>query len=135
MEAAVVAMPDEHWGERPCAFVTAKPDVEIDGADLIAWCRAAPRPVQSTGARRLRPPTQDLDRQDPKIRAPPGGRFRPGPALNASRLQGRARRHGSAAGTEQGRLDAHEDHLTLGVAQGQVSADQRQDGDGRAQRR
>jgi len=41
MEAAVVARPDETWGETPCAFVTLKPDAgEVGEADIIAWCRA-----------------------------------------------------------------------------------------------
>jgi fatty-acyl-CoA synthase len=40
LEAAVVAMPDEHWGERPCAFVTLKPGTQASEADLIAHCRA-----------------------------------------------------------------------------------------------
>ena len=40
MEAAVVARPDEKWGETPCAFVTLKPDApQVDAADLVAWCR------------------------------------------------------------------------------------------------
>ena len=40
MEAAVVARPDETWGESVCAFVTLKPDAEDTTADdLIAWCR------------------------------------------------------------------------------------------------
>jgi fatty-acyl-CoA synthase len=39
MEAAVVAMPDERWGERPCAFITLKPGAETDAAGIIAWCR------------------------------------------------------------------------------------------------
>ncbi len=40
MEAAVVAQPDEKWGETPCAFVTLKPDAEeVSEADIIAWCR------------------------------------------------------------------------------------------------
>jgi fatty-acyl-CoA synthase len=39
MEAAVVAMPDARWGERPCAFVTLKPGAEADAAGIIAWCR------------------------------------------------------------------------------------------------
>jgi len=40
MEAAVVARPDEKWGETPCAFVTLKPDAgDIDEAGIIAWCR------------------------------------------------------------------------------------------------
>ena len=40
MEAAVVARPDEKWGETPCAFVTLKPGAgEVDAAAIIAWCR------------------------------------------------------------------------------------------------
>ncbi len=37
--AAVVAMPDEKWGETPCAFVELKPDATASAEDLIAWCR------------------------------------------------------------------------------------------------
>jgi fatty-acyl-CoA synthase len=41
MEAAVVARPDAHWGETPCAFVTLKPDAAaVTEADIIAFCRA-----------------------------------------------------------------------------------------------
>ena len=40
MEAAVVARPDEKWGETPCAFVVLKPGArEISTEDVIAWCR------------------------------------------------------------------------------------------------
>ena len=41
MEAAVVAKPDEKWGETPCAFVTLKPDSEgkVAAEDIIAFCR------------------------------------------------------------------------------------------------
>ena len=41
MEAAVVARPDEKWGETPCAFVTLKPGAEggVDEAGIIQWCR------------------------------------------------------------------------------------------------
>jgi fatty-acyl-CoA synthase len=40
MEAAVVARPDEKWGESPCAFVTLKPGAKpTDADDIIAWCR------------------------------------------------------------------------------------------------
>jgi fatty-acyl-CoA synthase len=40
MEAAVVARPDERWGETPCAFVQLKPDATgVGEAELIAWCR------------------------------------------------------------------------------------------------
>jgi len=39
MEAAVVARPDERWGETPCAFVTVKPGAELTAEEVIAWCR------------------------------------------------------------------------------------------------
>jgi fatty-acyl-CoA synthase len=40
LEAAVVARPDEKWGETPCAFVTLKPGAAPTGAaDIIGWCR------------------------------------------------------------------------------------------------
>jgi fatty-acyl-CoA synthase len=41
MEAAVVAHPDEKWGEVPHAFVTLKPEAEgrVSAEDIIAWCR------------------------------------------------------------------------------------------------
>jgi fatty-acyl-CoA synthase len=37
--AAVVAKPDEKWGETPCAFVELKPDAQATPEELIAWCR------------------------------------------------------------------------------------------------
>jgi fatty-acyl-CoA synthase len=40
MFAAVVARPDEKWGETPCAFVEKKQGHDhVSAADLIAWCR------------------------------------------------------------------------------------------------
>jgi fatty-acyl-CoA synthase len=40
MMAAVVARPDEKWGETPCAFVEKKPGHDdVTAEDLIAWCR------------------------------------------------------------------------------------------------
>ena len=41
LEAAVVARPDERWGETPCAFVALKPDAKAVSAEaLIDHCRA-----------------------------------------------------------------------------------------------
>jgi 3-(methylthio)propionyl---CoA ligase len=52
LEAAVVARPDEKWGEHPCAFVTPRPDAgEIKAEEIMDFCRAnmakfkAPRTV------------------------------------------------------------------------------------------
>ncbi len=38
--AAVVAKPDEKWGETPCAFVELKPGKTATAEDIIEWCRA-----------------------------------------------------------------------------------------------
>ncbi|MFL2844881.1 MAG: AMP-binding protein [Candidatus Puniceispirillaceae bacterium] len=40
MEAAVVARPDDKWGETPCAFITLKPGIDAPTSDdLRAFCR------------------------------------------------------------------------------------------------
>ena len=39
MEAAVVARPDETWGETPCAFVALKPGAAATASEIVAWCR------------------------------------------------------------------------------------------------
>ncbi len=39
LEAAVVARPDEKWGETPCAFVTLRADAETSESDIISFCR------------------------------------------------------------------------------------------------
>ena len=36
--SAVVARPDEKWGETPCAFVQLRPDAAVTDAELIAVC-------------------------------------------------------------------------------------------------
>ena len=42
LEAAVVARPDEKWGETPCAFVSLKPGAApVTAEEIIAWCRSA----------------------------------------------------------------------------------------------
>ena len=40
--AAVIAMPDKQWGERPCAFVELKPgpDNRVSEQELLDFCRA-----------------------------------------------------------------------------------------------
>lgn len=39
LEAAVVARPDDHWGESPCAFVTLKSGESVTEEDVINYCR------------------------------------------------------------------------------------------------
>jgi fatty-acyl-CoA synthase len=37
--AAVVAKPDEKWGETPCAFVELRPGMSATAEELITWCK------------------------------------------------------------------------------------------------
>jgi fatty-acyl-CoA synthase len=37
--AAVVAKPDEKWGETPCAFVELKPGKQASAEEIMEWCR------------------------------------------------------------------------------------------------
>ena len=39
LEAAVAAMPDEKWGETPCAFVTLHEDAAVSEQEIIDFCR------------------------------------------------------------------------------------------------
>lgn len=39
LEAAVVAKPDDKWGETPCAFITLKAGQKLQEADIISFCR------------------------------------------------------------------------------------------------
>ncbi|CAN6321569.1 unnamed protein product [Urochloa humidicola] len=51
LDAAVVARPDDHWGETPCAFVKLRDGARATAEDIIEFCRArlprymAPRTV------------------------------------------------------------------------------------------
>ena len=60
--AAVVAMPDERWGESPCAFIELRPGMSATAAEIVEFCREniarfkvprrivfAPIPKTSTG--------------------------------------------------------------------------------------
>ena len=39
LEAAVVAKPDEKWGETPCAFIALRDGAESSAEEIIAYCR------------------------------------------------------------------------------------------------
>ena len=36
---AVVAKPDEKWGETPCAFIELRPGAKASSEDIMEWCR------------------------------------------------------------------------------------------------
>ena len=67
MEAAVVAQPDEKWGEVPHAFVTSRPRAADRGRGdrLVPPASGA---FQMPEARHLRRAAEDQHRQDPEIR-------------------------------------------------------------------
>ena len=82
MEAAVVARPDEKWGESPCAFVTPasgrRPALGRGRHRLLSGQYG---PLQGAADGDLRRPAQDLDRQDPEVRPARAGRGALGPAI------------------------------------------------------
>ncbi|KAI8536848.1 hypothetical protein RHMOL_Rhmol10G0288000 [Rhododendron molle] len=39
LEVAVVARPDDHWGQTPCAFVKLKDGSHVDSEEIIKFCR------------------------------------------------------------------------------------------------
>ncbi len=39
MAVAVVAKPDDRWGETPCAFIELKPGTQASDDELMQWCR------------------------------------------------------------------------------------------------
>ncbi|MCX7056479.1 MAG: AMP-binding protein, partial [Proteobacteria bacterium] len=52
LACAVIARPDERWGETPCAYVEIKADAQVTAEELIGHCRAqlahfkAPRHIE-----------------------------------------------------------------------------------------
>ena len=66
---AVVAKPDDKWGEVPCAFVELKQGHEATEDELDRLCPQAPCRVQDTQAGGVLRLAQDIDRQDPEVRA------------------------------------------------------------------
>ena len=65
--AAVVAKPDEKWGETPCAFVELKPGQSASSEELLAWCKqnlAGYKVPRYRGVRRI---AEDQHRQDSEI--------------------------------------------------------------------
>ena len=64
MEAAVIAVPDEQWGERPCACVVPCEGEDLDADELHVVPRRARREVVDPGADRVhRRGAEDVGRQ------------------------------------------------------------------------
>ena len=76
LAAAVVAMPDEKWGETPCAFVEIKARRTSDRTGDHRVLPAAPGEVQGAARGGVRRAAEDLDRQDPEVRAAREGEIR-----------------------------------------------------------
>ncbi len=67
--AAVVAKPDEKWGETPCAFIELKPGASATEARIDRLVPPKPRRLQMPALRGLRRVAEDLHRQDPEVQA------------------------------------------------------------------
>ena len=67
--AAVVAKPDDKWGETPCAFVELKPGAERDHRRAGRLVPHASRRLQVPALRGVRRAAEDLDRQGAEIQA------------------------------------------------------------------
>ncbi len=68
LECAVVAVPDDKWGERPKAFVTLKPGQTATEDELIEFCRQHIAALQVPGRRGVRRPAEDLHGQGAEVR-------------------------------------------------------------------
>ena len=66
-DVAVIAVPDERWGERPKAFVVLAAGQHADQAELIAHVKAHIAKFKAPKVGRLRPGgAQDVDREAPQ---------------------------------------------------------------------
>ena len=90
---AVVARPDAKWGEHPCAFVELRPGAKVSEEEIIDFAAARLAKFKMPRTVVFSRTAQDLDGQDPEIRAarngegfvsiPAAARYRRGPAGDA----------------------------------------------------
>ena len=65
--AAVVAKPDDKWGETPCAFVELKPEKHASADELLQWCKTAPRRLQMPALRGVHRIAEDQHGEDTEV--------------------------------------------------------------------
>ena len=103
--AAVVAKPDDKWGETPCAFIELKPGQERDQGRPDRLVPKKSRQLQMPAPRGVHRIAENLDRQDSEIQVAgdgEGGVKR----IFLSPLAGRGWRAAEAASRVRGRFDA-----------------------------
>ena len=66
---AVVAKPDDKWGETPCAFVELKPGASASADELLQWCKTASRRLQGPALRGVRGDPEDQHGEDSEVQA------------------------------------------------------------------
>ena len=67
--AAVVAKPDEKWGETPCAFIELKPGTQASAEELMQWCRKHLAGYKVPAPRRVRRAAEDPHGEDSEVQA------------------------------------------------------------------
>ena len=71
---AVVARPDAKWGEHPCAFVELRPGAQVSEDRDHRLRAGAAGQIQGAAHHRVFATAQDLDGQDPEVRAAGNGK-------------------------------------------------------------
>ena len=69
LEVAVIGIPDDYWGETPKAFVVLREGVDRDRAGDHRPLQAAAGRFQVPEGGPIRRAAEDVDRQDPEVRA------------------------------------------------------------------
>ena len=77
LEAAVIGIPDDKWGERPKAFVLRRPGPRSARRTWWPTSRPTSRGTRFPVGRVRRSASTNVDREDPEVRAPRKGMGRP----------------------------------------------------------
>ena len=84
--AAVVAKPDDKWGETPCAFVELKPGQTRDRRRADRVVQEQPRRLQGAAPHRVRGTAEDEHREDSEIQTARDGEGGVSAAIAAQRI-------------------------------------------------